>query len=244
MSEAASRPHSGIIALEAATEAGGVALLDGSRLLAQQSFDEAQRSASTLLVTLDELLQRVGRELDDFQLIALSIGPGSFTGLRVGLAMALGLCFDTERRVVPVATLAALSMHARGAAHIVPMLDARRGEVYTGLYGPDGNELQEDRVTDPSSWVRSLTDTGDRLHFVGSGALRYAGVIQAIHGDRARILSADQSRPCAASVGLLGARLAEAGGSLPGPEVELRYLRRPQAELSRRAGHPPDEPIS
>ena len=243
MSEAASRPHSGIIALEAATEAGGVALLEGSRLLAEQSIGESQRSASTLLVTLDELLQRVGRKLDDFQLIALSIGPGSFTGLRVGLAMALGLCFDTERRVVPVPTLAALSTHAGDAARIVPMLDARRGEVYTGLYGPDGNELQRDRVTDPGSWVRSLTDTGGRLHFVGSGALRYAELIEANHGHRARILSADQARPRAASVGLLGLRLAEGGGSLPGSEVELRYLRRPQAEVSRHAGHSPGEPI-
>ncbi len=243
MSEAAFWPHSGIIALEAATEAGGVALLEGPRLLAEQSFDESQRSASTLLVTLDELLQRVGRNLDDFQLIALSIGPGSFTGLRVGLAMALGLCFDTERRVVPVPTLAALSTHAGDAARIVPMLDARRGEVYTGLYGPYGNELQNDRVTDPGSWVRSLPDTGDQLHFVGGGALRYAELIEANHGDGARILSADRARPRAASVGLLGARLAEAGASLPGPEVELRYLRRPQAEVSRRAGHSPGEPI-
>ena len=127
---------------------------------------------------------------------------------------------------------------------IVPMLDARRGEVYSGLYAPHGNQLQEDRVTDPGSWVRSLTDTGDRLHFLGSGALRYAELIEAAHGDRACILSADQARPRAASVGVLGARLAEAGGSLPAPEVELRYLRRPQAEVSRSAGHSPAEPIT
>ena len=241
---AVSRPHSGIIALEAATEVGGVALLEGSRVLAEQSFGGSQRSASTLLVTLDELLQRAGRKLDDFQLIALSIGPGSFTGLRVGLAMALGLCFDTERKIVPVPTLAALSTHAEDAERIVPMLDARRGEVYSGLYAPHGNQLQEDRVTDPGSWVRSLTDTGDRLHFLGSGALRYAELIEAAHGDRACILSADQARPRAASVGVLGARLAEAGGSLPAPEVELRYLRRPQAEVSRSAGHSPAEPIT
>ncbi len=243
MSTAASRPPAGIIALEAATEAGGVALLEGPRLLAEQSFGASQRSASTLLVTLDQLLQRAGRNLDDFPLIALSIGPGSFTGLRVGLAMALGLCFDTERRIVPVPTLAALSMHAGDALHIVPMLDARRGEVYTGLYGPNGHELQEDRVTEPGSWLRSLPHTGDRLHFLGSGALRHAKLIEAAHGERARILSAAQARPRAASVGLLGARLAEAGGSLPGPEVELRYLRKPQAEVARRAGHSPAEPI-
>ncbi|MEE9279732.1 MAG: tRNA (adenosine(37)-N6)-threonylcarbamoyltransferase complex dimerization subunit type 1 TsaB [Myxococcota bacterium] len=252
MSDAVAQPPSGILALEAATDTGGVALLEDSRVLAERVLPTSQRSASSLLVAIDELLRSTGRELEEFALIALSIGPGSFTGLRVGLATALGLCFGTERRVVPVPTLAALSTHAGRAAHIVPMLDARRGEVYAGLYGPEGRVLRDDRVADPAVWLGSLADVPGPVHFVGSGALRYAQPIEAAFGRRARILPRDEARPRAASVGTLGARLAASGASLEPAQVELRYLRRPAAEaaaeataeVAQHAGHSPAEPIS
>jgi len=243
VSRGAGSQQTGIIALEAATEAGSVALLENSHLLAERSFGESQRSASALLVALDELLERSDRRLEDFGLIALSIGPGSFTGLRVGLAMALGLCFDSERRIVPVPTLAALSTHAGETERIVPMLDARRGEVYAGVYGPAGRPLADERVCDPREWIPTLAAEGGPLTFVGSGALRYAETIETALGDRARILGHEQARPRAASVGSLGARLASLGASLSAAKVELRYLRRPAAEEARRAGHPSAEPI-
>jgi tRNA threonylcarbamoyladenosine biosynthesis protein TsaB len=244
VSEAARRPPIRIIALEAATEAGGVALLEGSRLLGERTFGESQRSASALLVALDELLRASRCELEEFDLIALSVGPGSFTGLRVGLATALGLCFDTGRRVVPVSTLAALSTHAGKVEHIVPMLDARRGEVYAGLYGPGGHALREDRACDPASFLASLPDEPTPYHFVGTGSLRYAGMIREKLGDSARLLSSDQARPRAASVGLLGVQLASTGVSVAAADVELRYLRKPAAEVAQRAGHFPGESIT
>ena len=243
MSGGAGSRQTGIIALESATEAGSVALLENSHLLAERSFGESQRSASALLVALDELLERSDRRLEDFDLIALSIGPGSFTGLRVGLATALGLCFDSERRIVPVPTLAALSTHAGETERIVPMLDARRGEVYAGVYGPAGRPLGDERVCDPGEWIPTLADQGGSLTFVGGGALRYAETIESVLGDRARILGHEQARPRAASVGSLGARLASLGASLPAAKVELRYLRRPAAEVAKRAGHPSAKPI-
>lgn len=231
--------EAGIIAIEAATAAGGVALLEGPRLLAERVLDDSQRSAATLLVALDELLQASGRRLEEFGLIALSIGPGSFTGLRVGLATALGLCFDTARRIVAVPTLAALSTHAPDAEHVVPMLDARRGEVYTGLYSGTGRTLRDDRVCEPDTWLGELARLSTPLCFVGSGALRYADAIAHSMGCRARILPAEQARPRASSVGRLGVRLAAEGAVLEPAGVELRYLRRPAAELARALDTPP-----
>ena len=140
-----------IVALESATDVGGVALLHGTRVIGERRVDEHQRHAAALLAELDALLAESGELLESYELIALSVGPGSFTGLRVGLALALGLCFATERRIAPVSTLAALSLAAGSTSRCVPMLDARRGQVYVGLYGPGAEVLVEDRVSDPDA---------------------------------------------------------------------------------------------
>ncbi len=94
------------IAFESATEVASVALLDADRVIGERRVDALQRHAATLLVGLDALLAEAGEKLEDYERIAVSVGPGSFTGLRIGLALALGLCFGTERRIVPVSTLA------------------------------------------------------------------------------------------------------------------------------------------
>ena len=147
-----------IVALDSATPIGSVALLEGSRLIAERSVDEPQRHAATLLGALDELLRSTHERLDDYGLIALSVGPGSFTGLRVGLALALGLCFGTQRRILPVSTLAALARAAGPVPRVAPMLDARRGQIYAGLYGPDVRPILEDRVCDPGPWLETLPE--------------------------------------------------------------------------------------
>jgi tRNA threonylcarbamoyladenosine biosynthesis protein TsaB len=206
--------------------------------------DEPQRHAASLLVLLDELLASCNERLDDYELIALSVGPGSFTGLRVGLALALGLCFDTERRIVPVSTLAALALSAGSEARSVPLLDARRGQVYAGLYGPGAEPLREDCICDLEPWLASLRGDPGPLAFLGSGAERHADVIRAALAPRARLLSAASSSPRASNVGRLGARLASVSAALPPERVELRYLRPAEAERRRRSGHLPAERIS
>jgi tRNA threonylcarbamoyladenosine biosynthesis protein TsaB len=181
-----------------------------------------------VLVAVDTALERAGARLDSVERIALSIGPGSFTGLRVGLATALGLCFGTERRVVPVPTLAALSRNAVGHERVAPLLDARRGQIYAGLYAPEGVPLRGDEVADPEKWLESLGDCGP-VAFLGSGAIAYAREIAGVLGERATLLPAAIGAPRAANVGRLAIRLAPIA-----PEaVELRYLRAPEAEVAR-----------
>ncbi len=226
-----------ILALETATPWGGVALLEGSRLLAERELGPETSHAGVLLERIEELLNEGARSLDEVELIALSVGPGSFTGLRVGLATALGLCFGTQRRIVPVSTLAALSLSAEAAPRIVPLLDARKGQVYTGLYGAGGVAAREDRLCEPAAWFQELRG-GDPLTLLGDGAERYGPLAREILGAQARILSAEAGRPRARNVGRLGAVGAGQAGAQAPAQVELRYLRRPEAEAQARAGHP------
>jgi tRNA threonylcarbamoyladenosine biosynthesis protein TsaB len=131
-----------------------------------------------------------------------------------------------------VPTLAALSLHAKGHERIAPLLDARRGQVYAGLYRPDATPLREDAVADPVPWLESLGGASP-VAFLGSGASAHAREIARVLGRRAQLLPAEAGAPRASSVGALAFRLAARGGALDPAGVELRYLRAPEAEAKR-----------
>jgi len=231
-----------LLALETSAERGGVALFEGETLLGEADVAERERHAASLLVCLDRLLARVGRPLAEIDSIALAIGPGSFTGLRIGLATALGLTFGTTRTLVPVPTLAALAVQAQVSGLVVPLLDARRGEVYAGLYDSSGNALLRDACASVGDWVTVLP-AREPIALLGSGAQLYRAKLEAELGSRARFLSDSAGTLRARSVGVLGHRLALAGAARPPEQVELRYLRRAEAEAKRSALHPNAEPI-
>jgi tRNA threonylcarbamoyladenosine biosynthesis protein TsaB len=230
-----------LLALETSAERGGVALFEGGELLGEADVPERERHAASLLVCLDGLLARVGRRLDEVDRIALAIGPGSFTGLRIGLASALGLAFGTRRTLVPVPTLAALAFQAETPGLCAPLLDARRGEVYAGLYDSALNPQLPDACASVSDWVGSLPPGGP-IALVGSGARLYRRALEAALGERARFLDG-VGELRARSVGALGHRLSAAGADLPPERVELRYLRRAEAEQKRLALQGNGEPI-
>lgn len=231
-----------LLALETSAERGGLALFEAGALLGEADVAENERHAASLLVCLDALLTRLGRELGEVDRIALAIGPGSFTGMRIGLATALGLAFDTKRTLVPVPTLAALSLQAEGAALVAPLLDARRGEVYAGLYGANADALLPDACASVSDWLATLPGR-EPITFLGSGAELHRAQLEAALGARACFLPAAIGVLRARSVGVLGHRLALAGADLPPEQVELRYLRRAEAEAKRLALHSNAEPI-
>ena len=231
-----------LLALETSSESGGVALLEGDEILGEAPIGGREpQHAAALLPAVDALLAGAGRQLDEVDLIAVSVGPGSFTGLRIGLATALGLCFGTGRQIVPVPTLAALAASAGDVSPIAPMLDARRGQLYTGLYDGSGAVLHEDCVTDPLPWLAALAALpgADPVWLLGPGAHLYRNEIEVVLGRHGRLLDVETGRPRAANVGRLGARLAREGGALPPEQITLRYLRRAEAEDKRRAGQPP-----
>lgn len=228
-----------LLAIETASEIGGVALLDGDRVLGERRLGETtSQHAASILVELSQLQSELDCPLEQIDAIALSIGPGSFTGLRIGLATALGLCFETERRIVPVPTLAALSLGASATA-VVPMLDARKGEVYTALYTPLAEVLLEDRVCPPLDWLRSLAarPEASELCFLGTGARLFQNEIRSQLGSEVRILESAEGELSAAKLGRLGVRMAQAGHLEEPAAVKLRYLRAAEAEEKRRAGH-------
>jgi tRNA threonylcarbamoyladenosine biosynthesis protein TsaB len=133
-----------ILAIETSTETGSVAWLENGAAVAEITFRRKNAHAEVLAPAIEHVAALAGRTVPDAEAVALSAGPGSYTGLRVGASLAKGLCEGLGIPLYPVDTLQALAWGASTAAHLLghvrlaPVLDARRMEVYRAVYEPDG----------------------------------------------------------------------------------------------------------
>src|SRR5262249_43467481 len=168
-----------ILALDTTTPGGSTALMRGADVVDVRASDAARPQAERLPADLMALLGRHGLELPDIDLYAVATGPGSFTGLRVGIATMQGLALAQGRPLIGISGLDALAWTARkirtDVARIATWVDAWRGEVYAALY-ENGAEVMPPTVDAPGHLLRNLR--GATL-FVGDGAAAYAHLITA-----------------------------------------------------------------
>ena len=166
-----------ILMIETSTECCSVALSKGERIVARK-VDETPRVQSSLLAPyIENVLQEAQLAATDLDAVAVSAGPGSYTGLRVGVSTAKGLCFGSGKPLIGVDTLRILALQAQGSFHrIVPMLDARRMEVYAARFDGAGTRLDETQavILDADSYRDDL-EAGTVL-FIGTGAEKFSRV--------------------------------------------------------------------
>jgi tRNA threonylcarbamoyladenosine biosynthesis protein TsaB len=229
-----------LLAVETATRVMSVALLRGDALLAEVEVDDRRPHSERLLPGIDRVLAEAGVRLDDVGAYAVSIGPGSFTGLRVGLATVKGLTLEDPRPVAAVPTLAALSLAAVGAGEapescagpVAALLDARRGEVYAAAYSRPGDvdsPRLEESVYAPEALAQALPRGA--VLVAGEGALEAALQVADRVGGR---IVGDREQPArAAAVGRLGAQRIARGEGRPAAHLVPRYVRRAEAEVRR-----------
>ncbi|TAL12631.1 MAG: tRNA (adenosine(37)-N6)-threonylcarbamoyltransferase complex dimerization subunit type 1 TsaB [Nitrospirae bacterium] len=229
-----------LLAIETATPAQSVAVVEGDRLLAELSYEAKGNRGGMLLPTVDQVLKQAGVAAGDLDAVAVSVGPGSFTGLRVGLATAKGLALGSSARLVGVPTLEALAEgYASGDGTVCALLDAYRGEVYMALFKRQGHTLERlspDAVLAPEAAVSAVAAVEGPVHLIGNGAARYRERLQAALGSRACMTDEGlRAVPSAAVVARLGLQQL-AGGHQPDAEVALLYLRRAEAEVNWEKG--------
>lgn len=216
-----------ILALDTATPAGSVALVDEERTLVSRYFDVGLQHSRRLFVEVEDALKVAGCTFDQLSAIAVSIGPGSFTGLRLGLSAAKGFCLAQELPLVTVSTLEVLAARLPFARHpVCPMLDARKGEVYTALYDTGAGRprlLEAPRALAPQ--VLLAERAGIPTLFTGDGALAYRELVGAC--SQALQVPFPCSRPEAAVLGWLALARLEAGEVADLASVEPEYLRGP-----------------
>ena len=221
-----------ILAVDTAGKTAGVALLQDDRLLYEVYLDGGMTHSETLMPMVDTCLKLCGLTCADIDLYAVNAGPGSFTGLRIGLAAVKGLAFPRETLCAPVSTLEALAAAHTGEGTVLCALDARRAQVYSAAF----DLATHTRLLDDDA--RAVTDLADfvenckkPLFFVGDGAgLCYnnysnvPGVVQttpALRGGRA------------AAVALVAKQMAAAGQAVLPEALLPDYHRLSQAERER-----------
>ena len=172
-----------ILLIETSTEACSVALSKGSDLVTEKYTEVPKSHASVIGTFIQDIFNETGMTAADLSAVAVSKGPGSYTGLRVGVSCAKGLCYGAQIPLIGVNTLEVIARCAidnnlaADASYIVPMIDARRMEVYTAVFSPDLRKLTptEPMVVDAGSFADRLSE-GPVL-FIGDAAGKCSGVI-------------------------------------------------------------------
>jgi tRNA threonylcarbamoyladenosine biosynthesis protein TsaB len=218
-----------VLAVETSTLAGGVALVDGERLVAEYVLDVSVTHSERLLAAIDRVLADARWAPRDLGGLAVSIGPGSFTGLRIGVSTVKGLGWALGLPIAAVPTLDAMAAAVPAPAlPVCPVIAARRGEVYASLYRRDGDGLRREwdyLALAPEALAERLTEP---TLLVGDGA---AGVVS----PHARRLPPPQRVPSPACVAVLGRARLRLGETVDAAALVPFYLRASQAELRRRA---------
>ncbi len=226
-----------LLCMDSSTPAGSVALVAGATVVAEISLNVKQRSHSDYLLRYVEfLLDESNMSLDDLDGIAVVVGPGSFTGLRVGLATVQGLSQVNSLPIYPVSSLQCVAF-ANGAVDmpLQVLIDARKQEVYTATYyWHDGiPELQGvEQVMLPSLLMQQIQT---RTRLVGNGVTEYWDVIKEFAGATELVLLANQVNlhPCASAAGLLVNALGQRAAKQSCFELQPVYVRLSDAEMQK-----------
>ena len=216
-----------ILSFDTATPVGSVALVSEERTLISRYFDVGLQHGQRLFVEVEDALKVADRSFDQVDAVAVTIGPGSFTGLRLGLSAAKGFCLAREVPLVVVSTLEVLAARLPFARHpVCPMLDARKGEVYTALYDTGAGQprlLEGPRALPPQALLAERV--GIPTLFTGDGALAYRELVAAC--PQALQVPFPCARPEAAALGWLALDRLKAGAVADLALAEPEYLRGP-----------------
>ena len=218
-----------LLAIDTARREGSVALLRDSEVVAEVLLGEGPGFGETLFQAIEGLLAEHSLALSDLDCYAAATGPGSFTGIRVGLVAAKALAETNRKPIVGVSNLRALASTARGKSVRVPVLDARRGGLFAGFYSADSEAMRPDvycRWTDlePELPLLGATLVSNERELFEAGA----GLAAAAERER-------QMAPAAlgAALARVAAKDIAAGRACKPEQVEANYIRRPNARLPR-----------
>lgn len=222
-----------ILAIETSTVAGSIAVLDDETgLIAEVRTDIKIVHAERLMPSIEWILMSSRVSIEDIGAFAISIGPGSFTGLRIGLSTAKGFAYATGKPLIPVPTLDAFARTIPFSSYTVcPMLDARKNEVYTALYkweGPVIKKILPETAISPEALLKELDGP---VLFTGEGTRRYKEMIMDKLKTNALFAPPSKMTPAASTVAEIALEEIKQGVTTDPVSLVPFYIRKSEAEL-------------
>ena len=220
-----------ILALDSSASPASAALLEDGKILSEFYINTKQTHSQTLMPMAEAVLRLSAKTLDDVDCLAVSAGPGSFTGVRIGVSCVKGLAMARNIPCAGVSTLRAMAENARGLDGIVcAVMDARCGQVYNALFRVENGEIERlcaDRALPISELYAECKAYGDKLLLVGDGAALCHKTFSAFG---ARLLQPQQQFQRASGVAIAAQEQLCAGQTVTPDALMPIYLRLPQAE--------------
>jgi tRNA threonylcarbamoyladenosine biosynthesis protein TsaB len=193
-----------ILGVDTSTPIGSVGLIDGERFIAEHTLSIVKAHSSRLMPAIDQILGWADLTVHDLDACAVGIGPGSFTGIRIGVGTIKSLCYALKKPIIGVSTLEAIAYNLRYTDQLIcPILDARKDEVYGAVFrGGQNLQRKSDDLCVPIEVLLSQID--DDVIFVGDGLRRYAPVVQEQFGEDVPLADSIFNVPRGASVARIG----------------------------------------
>jgi tRNA threonylcarbamoyladenosine biosynthesis protein TsaB len=217
------------LAIETSGRVGSIALVEDAQVLCEDQFPHGLQHAAEMIPRIDRLCRDRGWGPNDLRELYVSAGPGSFTGLRIGITLAKTLAFATGARIVAVPSVRVLALNApQDATELIIVLDAKREQIFTSRLRRSGNDWVEQEPAHLDDLRSMLGRAGRPVHLLGEGIPYHHGFIP--QGDRGIIITPPESwRPSASAAAREGVRLAAADAFIDPDRLQPVYLRIPEA---------------
>lgn len=223
-----------ILAIDSSSMVATVAVTTDGILNAEYTINHKQTHSQTLLPMIDEICKTIELDMDSIDAIAISGGPGSYTGLRIGSATAKGFGLALNKPIINVPTMDALAYNMFSSRYIIcPMMDARRGQVYTGIYRFDGTEMitiKEQCIIMIDELIYELDKIGMPVMFLGDGVDTQKETIEMKMGSEHYYAPASMNRQKASALASLAEIYYKDGKYENAGDHKPEYLRLSQAE--------------
>lgn len=223
-----------ILALDACGRYCSAAVTQGPVVLGEQVLGGGRNHSELLLLMVDQLMAALDLRLSDMDLIAVTRGPGSFTGVRTGISTAQGLAFSLGKDLIGVSTLEVLAIQAgKRSGYVCPMIDARKKQVYTCLYDVSAGmkKVMSDTVIAPDEWLGTVPEG---TTFIGDGAIFYRENIEKIRDENFSILPPHMGIIRASTVAFAAADAYLQSNRNELAQISPEYLRPPDAVVGKK----------
>jgi tRNA threonylcarbamoyladenosine biosynthesis protein TsaB len=224
-----------VLAIDTATACGAVGLTENGRLIAELSLVSHETHSARLLPGVEWILKRVGWKIDEIDGFGVTLGPGSFTGLRVGLSTVKGFAWALKKPMVGLSSLEVLASQYRDEkVFIVPMLDARKERVYAASFRWENDRLETILPACDLPAAEFISGISGNVVLLGEGSRKYQSSIQALQRTDVTFAPLEFDLPRGATIARLTYEALLRGATLDIYQAEPTYLRASEAELKRR----------